>query len=192
MTDGTSDSVGRPQPHSADGRVRVPSETIEWLLEGSNPVVRAITLRDVLGKAADDPELRAAEGDIESSPWVRRSMRDQHPDGWWVNPKNCYQPRGTATVWHLQVLADLGMRGDDPRVSRACDRLLHPLRTLMLARARHDPRLEDALDLLESRADARLRWRLDIAPTMRIEAPGRASKWATASALAVLRHFGRL
>jgi hypothetical protein len=270
--------------------------------------------------------VRSAREAIIGSPWVRRLMRDQHQDGWWVNPKNCYQPRGTATVWHLQVLAELGVPGNDERIVRACDRfleqngmpdggfacgvhrkryseecltghmlytlvafgrgrdnasraardwllarqlgdggwncrpnqshssfistlgavkalaimpgkthksalersvefllrhrlffscktgrpvkgfwppliqfpahyahdLLHPLRTVTLAGARADPRLDDALVLLEGRADKKARWRVDLVPTMRIEAPGRPSKWATANALGVLRAFGRL
>lgn len=71
--------------------------------------------------------------------------------------------------------------------------LLHPLRALTLARARPDPRLSDALDLLEEGADERVRWRIDVAPpAMRLEAPGRPSKWATAWSLAVLRQLGRL
>jgi hypothetical protein len=306
--------------------VNVPSATIDWLLEPANACVRAMTLRDVLGRREDDPELVAAGDAIVSSAWVRRLMRDQHEDGWWVNPKNCYQPRGTATVWHLQVLAELGVPGTDPRIARACDRfleqngmpdggfacgvhrtryseecltghmlytlvafgrgknarsraardwllerqlpdggwncrpnqshssfistlgavkalaimpgrthrvalkrsiefllahrlffscttgkpvkgfwppsiqfpahyshdLLQPLRTVAIAGAKPGPRLDDALDLLEARADPRSRWRIDVVPTMRIEAPARPSKWATASALGVLRTFGRL
>ena len=51
-------------------------------------------------------------------------MRGQHADGWWVNSKSCYQPRGEATVWHLQLLAELGAAGDDPRIVTACERFL--------------------------------------------------------------------
>lgn len=70
--------------------------------------------------------------------------------------------------------------------------LLHPLRTLTLARSGWDPRLNDALDALESRADARARWCIDYAPpAMELEPAGRPSKWATVSALTVMRHFGR-
>lgn len=58
------------------------------------------------------------------SPWVKHLMRRQHRDGWWVNPKNCYHPRGIATVWHLQLLAELGVSGHDARIVRACDRFL--------------------------------------------------------------------
>lgn len=307
--------------------VEVPQATIDWLLQPSNPSVRAMTLRHVLGRPARDPEVVEARAAIMKSPWVRRLMRDQHPDGWWVNPKNCYQPRGQATVWHLQLLAELGALGSDPRIARACDRflmqnampdggfscavhkkryseecltghmlytlvafgrgdeptsraardwlldrqlpdggwncrpgqthssfistlgavkalalmssrqheapltravefllahrvffshttgkpvkkfwppsiifpvhywydLLHPLRTLSIAGAEADARLGDPLDLLEGRADGRARWRVDLAPrAMLVEAPGRPGKWVTASALGVLRHFGRL
>jgi hypothetical protein len=307
--------------------IRVPRSTIDWLLEPSNAVIRAITFERVLRRRTDDPELRDARAAIASSPWVGQVMRGQHADGWWVNPKSCYQPRGEATVWHLQLLAELGAAGDDPRIVTACERflrqhgmpdggfacgmhskryseecltghmlytlaafgrgrearslaardwllerqladggwnctphrahssfvstlgpmkalalltdadsaravrravefllahriffshvtgrpvrrfwppviqfpahyaydLLHPLRTLVIARAKVDERLADALDLLEARADAAARWSTDAAPrAMMIERPGRPGKWATAAALGVLAHFGRL
>ena len=306
---------------------RVPDSTIDWLLEPSNPSIRLMTLQRVLGRGDNDPEVEEARGRIMNSAWIRKVMHGQHPDGWWVNPKNCYQPRGTATVWHLQLLAELGVSGSDPRIVRASDRfleqngmpdggfacgvhrdryseecltghmlytlvafdrgaeaasiaardwllerqlpdggwncrprqshssfisslgamkafalmpgketkaalkravefllehrlffshtsgkpikkfwppmiqfpahyaydLLHPLRTLALANTKADPRVNEALDLLEERADEKARWRIDFAPeAMRVEAPGRPSKWATASALGVLRYFGRL
>lgn len=306
--------------------MQVPQTTQDWLLQPANPPVRALTLQGVLGLRPDDPVVTDARLGIMKSPWVRRLMRDQHPDGWWVNPKNCYQPRGIATVWHLQLLAELGAPGEDERISRACDRfllqnamvdggfacgvhraryseecltghmlytlvmfgrgdeetsraardwlldrqlddggwncrpgqshssfistlgamkafalmpgsevkksldravefllshriffshtsgkpvkkfwppviqfpahysydLLHPLRTLSLAKAKMDPRLNEALALLEERADSRSRWRIDHAPSLRVESPGRPSKWATATALTILRDFKRL
>lgn len=306
---------------------QIQQSTIDWLLQPSNAPVRALTLQGALGRRARDPELVEARAAIMKSPWVRRLMKQQHPDGWWVNPKNCYQPRGIATVWHLQLLAELGVSGTDPRIARACDRflmqngmpdggfacgvhraryseecltghmlytllalgrgneptshaardwllerqlpdggwncrpgqshssfistlgamkafalmpderckvaleqavefllshrvyfshttgkpvkkfwppriqfpahyaydLLHPLRTLTLAGAKSDPRLDDALNLLEARADSKARWQVDLTPSlMRVEAPNRPSKWATASALNVLRHFKRI
>jgi hypothetical protein len=305
----------------------VPSATVDWLLAPSNPPVRTLALREVLGRAARDPEVVEARAGIAGSPWVRRLLRRQDAEGWWVNPRNCYTPRGVATVWHLQVLAELGAPGDDPRIVRACERfvdqnvladggfacgvhraryseecltghmlaalvrfgrggdpvaaaarrwllgrqlpdggwncvpgrahssfvstlgpmkalalmsprrdraalaravefllahrvfyshttgrpvrrfwppevqfpahyaydLLQPLRTLALAGAPPDHRLDDALRLLAQRADRRMRWRVDRAPEgMLLEAAGRPGRWVTASALAVLRHFGRV
>jgi hypothetical protein len=306
--------------------MKVPPATLDWILESSNPSVRLIALRHLLRRPAKDPDVREAQAKVMGSPWVTKLMRNQHRDGWWVNAKNCYHPRGIATVWHLQLLAELGVLGDDPRIGRACDRvlsqngmpdggfacgvhrkryseecltghmlytliafgrakdsrtlaardwvldrqlpdggwncrpnqthssfisslgaikalaisskkvnaeplaravefllehrlffshttgkpikefwpapiqfpahyhhdLLHPLRALVLARARRDPRLDDALDALEARADSKGRWRIDVAPVaLRIEPAGRPSKWVTAWALSILRHFGR-
>lgn len=104
--------------------VCVPRRTIDWLLEPSNPTVRLLTLENLFNRPQHDKDVAEARGRVGKSPWVRRLMREQHPDGWWVNPKNCYTPRGVATVWYLQVLAELRVPGDDPRVVRACDRFL--------------------------------------------------------------------
>lgn len=83
-----------------------------------------MTLGGVLRRRRDDPDLRRARAAIPSSRWVRRVIAGQHPEGWWVNPKSCYQPRGEATVWHLQLLAELGMHGADPRIEISCERFL--------------------------------------------------------------------
>jgi hypothetical protein len=85
---------------------------------------RWLALREVLGASDSDDDVRRARASIMSSPWIRRLMRDQDPAGWWVNPKNSYQPRGLATVWHLQLLAELGAPGEDPRIAKACDRVV--------------------------------------------------------------------
>jgi hypothetical protein len=324
--DGSSPGGPAALRREQDVGVLITEATLTWLLQPSNPVVRAVTLEHVLGRDRRDPEVAEARGRIAHAAWVRRLMREQHPDGWWINPKNCYQPRGLATVWHLQLLAELGAPGDDPRIVRACDRflqqngmpdggfacgvhrnryseecltghmlytlvafgraneervlaardwvidrqladggwncrpnqshssfvsslgaikalailprkehkapldraiefllahrlffshttgkpirkfwpapiqfpahyhhdLLHPLRALMLAGAAYDPLLDSALDALVAKADRRGRWRIDVAPTLQVETPGRHSKWATSWALAVLRHFGRV
>jgi hypothetical protein len=300
--------------------------TLDWILEPLNPSVRLIALRHLFRRPNTDADVRETQARVMRSPWVTKLMRSQHADGWWVNPKNCYHPRGSATVWHLQLLAELGVRGGDPRIDRACERfllqngmpdggfacgvhpkryseecltghmlytlivfgrakdprtvaarawvldrqlpdggwncrpnqshssfvsslgavkalaasgkranaeplkravdflvdhrlffshttgkpirafwpapiqfpahyrhdLLHALRALVLARATFDPRLDAALDALEERADSRGRWRIDVAPALRVEPEGRPSKWVTAWALSVLRHFGRL
>lgn len=72
---------------------------------------------------------------------------------------------------------------------------LQPLRVLVMAGAGPDPRLDEALSYLESRA-VRGRWPADGAPmppsgrpeyTLTIEPGGRANKWITVHALHVLR-----
>lgn len=104
--------------------IALPGATLEWLLAPSNPVVRALTLQSVLGRARNDFEVLEARHGIMKSRWVTQIMQGQHPEGWWLNPRNCYQPRGESTVWRLQLLAELGAPGDDPRIVRACDRFL--------------------------------------------------------------------
>jgi hypothetical protein len=78
---------------------------------------------------------------------------------------------------------------------------LQPLRVLTTAGARYDARLDEALDYLASRADAKGRWPADGTPlppgkkpefALKIEDGGKPNKWVTVHALAALRHFGRI
>lgn len=103
----------------------VPQSVVDWVLEPANPSIRLIGLQHLQGRSPRGQEARAARAAVAGSRWAAGLLARQHPEGWWVNPKNCYQPRGLATVWHLQVLAELGMPGDDPRVVRACDRFVN-------------------------------------------------------------------
>jgi hypothetical protein len=77
---------------------------------------------------------------------------------------------------------------------------LQPLRVLAMLGVRVDGRLDEALDLLEARADTHGRWPADGTPAppsrdpalaLRIDDAGRPNKWVTVHAVAVLRHFGR-
>lgn len=77
---------------------------------------------------------------------------------------------------------------------------LQPLRVLAMLGARSDARLDEAIDLLEARADRQGRWPVDGAPlppsgdpafTLTLDTPRKPSKWVTVHALAALRHFGR-
>lgn len=102
----------------------VPAATIVWLLEPADPPVRYLALRQLLHRSARDPDVVAARKAIPSARSIERLMRGQAREGYWVNPDNCYLPKLNATVWRLQLLAELGMPAEDPRIQRACDRFL--------------------------------------------------------------------
>jgi hypothetical protein len=99
-------------------------DPIPWLLEPNNPPVRFLTLRDMLGRPVDDPELVEAQADMMHYPPIRASLEAQYPAGYWVKPGPGYSPKYRATVWQIIFLEQMGADGRDPRIRRGCDYVL--------------------------------------------------------------------
>jgi hypothetical protein len=93
-----------------------------WLLEPEEPVIRWWTLRDLLDRPPDDPDVEATRDAIPVSEPARSILSAQRPRGAWANDKHLYSPKHTATHWQLDLLADFGFTAADARVRRACDR----------------------------------------------------------------------
>jgi hypothetical protein len=110
-------------------------DPLPWLLEldTENPGVRYFTLRDLLDRPEDDPEVREARAAIMTTGPVPAILDAQHPDGYWVKPGSGYAPKYRGTVWQIILLAELGLvlsevEGADPsgeRVRRGCEYLLN-------------------------------------------------------------------
>ena len=97
---------------------------LDWLLEKSDPGVRALALRDLLGAPADDRQLLAARrASVRASP-VREILAAQAPEGYWVKPGPGYAPKYTGTVWQVIFLGQFAADGGDRRVRRAADYVL--------------------------------------------------------------------
>lgn len=95
-------------------------EVMDWLLEPENPSVRYWTLVDLLGLPHDDPEVRAAQGEIMTTGPVARILERQTPDGGWGKPEDFYErSKYRGTVWNLILLAELGADPADERIQRA-------------------------------------------------------------------------
>jgi hypothetical protein len=94
---------------------------IDWLLEGSDPTIRYLTLRELLGKSKDDPEVVGAKKEIPSSPVVVKIMAKQHPEGYWEDSKSPYIPKYKSSYWQIMILGHLGMDKADVRVQKACE-----------------------------------------------------------------------
>jgi len=95
------------------------ADPLPWLLETSNPAVRAATLQRLLGRLADDPEvIEARRRALEIDP-IRSMLDAQHPGGWWEKPGPGYGPKYRGTVWSLVFLDQLGADPDDERIQAA-------------------------------------------------------------------------
>jgi hypothetical protein len=103
-------------------------ETIDWLLEPTNPSVRALTLTGLLGRPADDPEVMAARAAIPTCKPARAILDAQWPEGYWMHPGIGYSPKYKATVWQVIFLAQLGAPRT-PAIDRACTYVLDHARS---------------------------------------------------------------
>jgi Prenyltransferase and squalene oxidase repeat len=94
---------------------------INWLLEETNPSIRYFTLRDLLGKSENDPQVAAAKKAIPTSPTVAKIMSKQHVEGYWQDPTRPYHPKYKSSYWQIMILSQLGMDKTDERVRKACE-----------------------------------------------------------------------
>ncbi len=97
---------------------------LDWLLEPCDPSVRAATLRQLLGRMPDDPDVVQAEAAINRSEPVKTILALQETGGGWGEPKNYYTGKYSSTVWTLLVLAELGATPGDERIAAACSFVL--------------------------------------------------------------------
>jgi hypothetical protein len=95
-----------------------------WLLEDTTPAVKHLTLRLLLERPADDPEVRQARAAAMAAPPIGTILAAQQPEGYWMKPGSGYYSKYRGTVWQLIFLDQLGADGGDPRVQRACDYVL--------------------------------------------------------------------
>jgi hypothetical protein len=83
-------------------------ERLAWLLEPENPSVRYWTLRDILKRPEDDPEVRQAREAIARQPLVQELFARQHPEGHWgTDATKPYTAEGTLGA--LSLLYILGV-----------------------------------------------------------------------------------
>ena len=98
-----------------------PNPVLTWLLEPSQPSIRYLTLTQVMGRRASDPEVRAARAKIPEDPWVREILSRRNIAGWWVRDGGRMEPRFLGTHWTMLALADLGATGEIPEVRQSSE-----------------------------------------------------------------------
>jgi hypothetical protein len=103
---------------------RMNADPRPWLLEDTNPAVRARALVSLQGCSLDDPDvLTARQRAMEVDP-IRSILRAQDPAGWWVKPGPGYAPKYSGTVWNLLFLEQLGADPSHPQVQAASEYVL--------------------------------------------------------------------
>ena len=99
----------------------ITSPPIDWLLDSGLPWVRAWTLRDLLGRPPDDPDLRAARQATADHPAVRGLIADLV--AWPGEALKRHNDAGHG-LHKLALLADLGLTLDDPGLEAIAGRVL--------------------------------------------------------------------
>jgi hypothetical protein len=93
-----------------------------WLMEESDPGVRYLALRDIVGLSQNDPELASARRIAHQQGPISLILNEMHPDGYWIKPGPGYLPKYRSSVWSLILLASLGARvEEDTRIQKAMD-----------------------------------------------------------------------
>ena len=93
-------------------------QSVNWLLEKSDPGVRYLALRDLVN--ADAREIKSARAVAHNEGEIAGVLAKMDPEGYWVGPGGGYLPKYTSSVWSLIVLAQLGARVDqDQRIAVA-------------------------------------------------------------------------
>jgi hypothetical protein len=107
-------------------RDKLLGDPIPWLLESDpeQPAIRYFTLRDVLGYAEEDSEIRQSKKAIYLTGPVPRILAAQQAEGYWFKPGPGYSPKYQSTVWQIIFLAQLGADASDSRVKAGCEYLL--------------------------------------------------------------------
>ena len=105
------------------------ADPVPWLLERSDPAVRALTLRHLLDRGPRDAELREARQDAMSSPPISTILKRQRPEGAWPGPdlKQWDTSKYKGTHWSNLLLVEYGADPNDPRVRRGARWILDAL-----------------------------------------------------------------
>jgi hypothetical protein len=101
-------------------------QVLDWLLEPENPAVRLRTLRELLGRGEDDPEVVETRLAMMAGKQVQAILAKQNEGGYWGKPEDFYvRSKYRGTVWNVILLAEMGADGHDDRIRWACEFLLN-------------------------------------------------------------------
>lgn len=95
-----------------------------WLLEESDPAVRAATLVRLLGRAETHPEVIEARFCAMSTDPIKGILAAQDPGGFWIKPGPGYSPKYRSTVWSFMFLEQLGADPAHEQIRAAAEYVL--------------------------------------------------------------------
>ena len=99
------------------------ADPTDWLLNEENPSVRYFTLKDILDKTEDDPEVKRAKREIMQSGIVPDILRKQQESAYLQTFPRFYTCKYKGLVWQLIVLAELGA-DVSPQIKEQCEYIL--------------------------------------------------------------------
>jgi len=113
-------------PKLVSWKDRIRANPIPWLLEPDEeqPAIRYFTLRDILGYARDNTDVKKAFAKTMLTGPVPEILAAQKPEGYWNKPGAGYGPKYRGTQWAIVFMAQLGADGTDSRVRKGCEYLL--------------------------------------------------------------------
>jgi hypothetical protein len=108
----------------AGWQVSLRADPLEWLLEPGTPAVRHLALRQLLDRAADEPDVVESRRAAMAADPIASILAAQEPEGYWEKPGPGYATKYRGTVWQLIFLDQLGADPEDERIHRACEYVL--------------------------------------------------------------------
>jgi hypothetical protein len=103
--------------------MRTYEQPMDWLLEKTDPGVRYLALRDLLGAHGDELSSAATRAHKEGP--IAEVLAKMEAEGYWVQRGPGYNPKYRALVWSITLLAQLGASAaEDERIGTACSSLL--------------------------------------------------------------------
>ncbi len=107
----------------SDWKTMLKADSTNWLLEEENPSVRYFTLKDILDKHEDNPEVEQAKHEIMQCGIVPKILRKQQEPEYLQTFAKFYTAKYKGLVWQLIVLAEMGAEAN-PQIKVQCEYIL--------------------------------------------------------------------
>ncbi len=106
-----------------DWKTLLKADPLHWLLEEENPSVRYFTLKHILDKPKDDPEVQLARQRIMQYGIVPDILRKQQEPAYLQTYPRFYTYKYKGLVWSLITLAELGAEANS-QIMEQCEHVL--------------------------------------------------------------------